>query len=28
VVEPEGPGLAVAIRDRLAKAASGKLAKN
>jgi L-threonylcarbamoyladenylate synthase len=28
VVEPEGPGLAVAIRDRLGKAASGKLAKN
>jgi L-threonylcarbamoyladenylate synthase len=28
VVEPEGPGLAVAIRDRLAKAASGKLGKN
>jgi L-threonylcarbamoyladenylate synthase len=28
VVEPEGPGLAVAIRDRLGKAASGKLANN
>jgi len=28
VVEPEGVGLAVAIRDRLGKAASGKLAKN
>ena len=28
VVEPEGVGLAVAIRDRLDKAASGKLAKN
>ena len=28
VVEPEGPGLAIAIRDRLGKAASGKLAKN
>jgi L-threonylcarbamoyladenylate synthase len=28
VVEPEGAGLAVAIRDRLGKAASGKLANN
>ena len=28
VVAPEGAGLAVAIRDRLGKAASGKLAKN
>jgi len=28
VVEPEGDGLAVAIRDRLGKASSGKLAKN
>jgi L-threonylcarbamoyladenylate synthase len=28
VIEPEGAGLAVAIRDRLGKAASGKLAKN
>ena len=28
VVEPEGVGLAVAIRDRLGKASSGKLAKN
>ena len=28
VVEPEGVGLAIAIRDRLGKAASGKLAKN
>ena len=28
VLEPEGVGLAVAIRDRLGKAASGKLAKN
>ena len=28
VVEPEGVGLAVAIRDRLGKAASGKLGKN
>ena len=28
VVEPEGAGLAVAIRDRLSKAASGKLVKN
>ena len=28
VVEPEGADLAVAIRDRLGKAASGKLAKN
>jgi L-threonylcarbamoyladenylate synthase len=26
VVEPEGPGLAIAIRDRLAKASSGKRA--
>ena len=28
VIQPEGAGLAVAIRDRLGKAASGKLAKN
>jgi L-threonylcarbamoyladenylate synthase len=28
VIQPEGTGLAVAIRDRLGKAASGKFAKN